>query len=114
VQLTQCNQLQEQGAASAGEPVEILAQTLSISSQVVEPAAAPTAQSGAGSNTITWLMLATVFITMVTGWGVVLRTVRLSQPERTPRPQPTAEQPLTIRMTREQIQEYVAWRRQQK
>jgi hypothetical protein len=64
-------------------------------------------------------MLATVFITMVTGWGVVLRTVRLSQPERTPRPkpasgQPTPEQPLTIRMTRQQMQEYVAWKRQLK
>jgi hypothetical protein len=110
-QLNQCNLLQ--GQASVDEPVEVQAQTPSTPNQAVEPAA-PAAQSGSGSNTITWLMLATVFITMVTGWGVVLRTVRLSQPERTHRPQPATEQPLTIRMTREQMQEYVAWKRQQK
>ena len=81
--------------------------------------AAPAAQSGSGSNTITWLMLATVFITMVTGWGVVLHTVRLSQQEQPPRSQPAAGQPapgqpLTVRMTREQMQEYIAWKRQHK
>jgi len=80
----------------------------------------PATQSGSGSNTITWLMLATVFVTMVTGWGVVLRTVRLSQQEAQPsRPLPTVGQPapghpLTMRMTRQQMQEYIAWRRQQK
>ena len=68
VQLTQCNQLQGQGTASQVEPVEILAQTPSTPNQAVEPAASA-AQSGSGSNTITWLMLATMFITMVTGSG---------------------------------------------
>jgi uncharacterized protein HemX len=76
--------------------------------------AAPATQSGSGSNTITWLMLVTVFVTMVTGWGVVLRTVRLSQQEQPPRPQPAASQPLTVRMTRQQMQEYIAWKRQHK
>ena len=80
----------------------------------------PATQSGSGSNTITWLMLITVFVTMVTGWGVVLRTVRLSQQEaQPPRPlpavgQPAPGQPLTVRMTRQQMQEYIAWKRQQK
>lgn len=87
---------------------------------LVPQPANPATQSGSGSNTITWLMLATVFVTMVTGWGVVLRTVRLSQQEAQPsRPLPTVGQPapghpLTMRMTRQQMQEYIAWRRQQK
>ena len=51
---------------------------------------------------------------------MVLRTVRLSQQEaQPPRPlpavgQPAPGQPLTVRMTRQQMQEYIAWKRQQK
>ncbi len=99
-QVTQCTTDLGQAQAALRVCEQSPSPSPSIQVPAVQPLAAPAAQSGSGSNTITWLMLATVFITMVTGWGVVLRTVRLSQPERTHRLPPATEQPLTVRMTR--------------
>lgn len=113
-QVVQLAGLLEQERAARSQPEGSPNLSVSNPALVIEPAAALTPQLGSGNNLVTWLMLATLFIAMVTGWGMVLRTVRLSQPERTRRPQPAPEQPLTVRMTRQQMQEYIAWRRQHK